>query len=115
MHELALAEEVSRIVEDAAAARGATEVGRIVLEIGQLAMVEVDALNFCLASVLRDGCARRARIDVELVPGRGRCGACGSEAALAQRYDPCPACGAHALEPTAGTCMRVREIELILP
>ncbi|NMG31813.1 hydrogenase maturation nickel metallochaperone HypA [Aromatoleum evansii] len=112
MHEMSLAESVRGIVEDAAGAQGAQRVKTVVLEIGELSSVEVEALRFCLDVVLRDSLADGAAIEIEAVPGVGWCLACDRSVPLAQRYDPCPECGGYQLRPTGGTEMRVKEIEV---
>lgn len=112
MHEMSIAESVRGIVEDAAQAQGAQRVKTVVLEIGELSSVEVEALRFCLDVVLRDSLADGAAIEIEAVPGIGWCLACDCSVPLAQRYDPCPECGGYQLRPTAGTEMRVKEIEV---
>lgn len=112
MHEMSLAEGVRSIVEDAARAQGFGKVKAVVLEIGELSSVEVDALRFCLEAVLRDTVAEGARIDVETVPGKGWCLQCATEVPVHQRYDACPKCGGYQVQPTGGTEMRVKELEV---
>ena len=62
MHEMSLAEGVRTIIEDAAATNGFRSVRAVVLEIGELAAVEADALRFCLDVVLADTVAAGAAI-----------------------------------------------------
>lgn len=112
MHEMSLAESIRGIVEETAQAQGCTRVKTVVLEIGELSSVEVEALRFCLDVVLRDTLAEGAAIEVESVPGVGWCLACDRSVPLAQRYDPCPHCGGYQVRPTDGTVMRVKEIEV---
>ena len=112
MHELSLAEGIRDIVVDSATTAGASVVRRIILEIGELAAVEPEALLFCLDAVLRDSLAAGAAVTIEHVPGAGRCPACVQTVALPERYLPCPACGHYGVEPVAGTTMRVKAIEL---
>ena len=76
MHEMSLAEGVRTIIEDAAATNGFRSVRAVVLEIGELAAVEADALRFCLDVVLADTVAAGAAIEVETVPGAGWCMDC---------------------------------------
>jgi len=112
MHEMALAESVREIVEDAAARQGCSRVCRVILEIGELASVEVDALLFCLEVVLRESVAAGAAIDVESKPGLGWCMACADTVPIARRFDACPRCGSYQVEPVSGTELRVRELEI---
>ena len=111
MHEMALAEGVRGIVEQAVAGQQLTRVTAVVLEIGELASVEVDALSFCLEVVLRDTVAAGARIEVEAVPGSGWCMECADTVSIARLYDPCPRCGGYQVQATGGTEMRVKELE----
>lgn len=112
MHEMSLAEGIRGIIEDAARAQSFHQVRTIWLEIGELATVEVDALRFCLEAVLRDSVAEGATIAIDPVPGSGWCMHCASTVAIRQLYDACPLCGGHQVQPTAGTEMRVRELEV---
>ncbi|WP_341676989.1 hydrogenase maturation nickel metallochaperone HypA [Niveibacterium sp. SC-1] len=108
MHELALAEEVALIVD--AHSESLVRVTSITLAIGELAGVEVEALLFALESTLLGGKAAQAEILVETVPGRARCGKCGTEQALHTRFDSCEACGAFGLRILQGDAMQVRAI-----
>jgi hydrogenase nickel incorporation protein HypA/HybF len=110
MHELSLAEGVLQLIEEAAQQQGFTRVREIRLEIGQLAGVEVEALRFCLDSVLRGSLAESARIVVEHTPGAGWCMPCGVTVPMTALYDPCPRCGGHQVTPTAGRQMRVKDL-----
>ena len=112
MHEMSLAEGVRGIVEDAARAQGFSRVSAVVLEIGELSSVEVEALRFCLEAVLRDSVAEGARIEVEALPGVGWCMQCERSVAVHRLYDACPHCGGYQVHPTGGTEMRVKDLEV---
>jgi Zn finger protein HypA/HybF (possibly regulating hydrogenase expression) len=75
MHEMSLAENVREIIEDAAGTQGFRHVRRIVLEIGELAAVETDALQFCLDVVLEGSVAEGAALEFVSTPGAGWCAA----------------------------------------
>ena len=112
MHEMSLAEGVRAIIEDAAAANGFSHVRAVVLEIGELAAVEVEALRFCLDAVLADTIAAGAAIAVEALPGAGWCPDCARTVPMHQLYDPCPHCGGYRVQTTAGREMRVKALEV---
>ncbi|THF65335.1 hydrogenase maturation nickel metallochaperone HypA [Pseudothauera rhizosphaerae] len=112
MHEMSLAEGVRGIVEDAARAHPGRKIAAVVLEIGALAAVEVEALTFCLDVVLRGSVAEGARVDVETTPGTGWCMQCAANVPIAALYDACPHCGSYQVQPTGGTEMRVKALEL---
>jgi len=112
MHEMSLAEGMLQIIEDNARNGGYGRVKTVWLEIGQLAGVEVEAMKFCFDAVTRDSLAEGARLEIIATEGEGRCPACHKTVRLAERYDPCPACGGCPVEVTGGTEMRIRELEV---
>lgn len=112
MHEMSIAESIVQIAEEAAARDGDTRVRTVFVEIGALAGVEVEALRFCWDAVTREGRAAGARLDITATPGQGWCLKCSATVALPALYADCPSCGGYQVQVTAGTEMRVREIEV---
>lgn len=112
MHEMSLAEGVVQIIEDAARTQGFSRVKRVFLEIGWLSSVEPDAMAFCFEAVARGTLAEGAVLEVIDVPGAGQCLSCGKTVEIGAVFDPCPECGGYPVHPTAGTEMRVRELEV---
>lgn len=112
MHEMALAESVLQLVEETARREGARRVKTVVLEIGALSSVEPEALRFCFDVVIRDSLAADAALEIVAVPGAGWCLDCAATVPMSERFAACPKCSGHALNPTSGTEMRVREIEI---
>jgi hydrogenase nickel incorporation protein HypA/HybF len=110
MHEIALAESIMNIVEATARRQGATRVTEVRLEIGELANVEMDALQFGLEAALHGSLAEGARIECLIIPGRGQCLSCGENVPLAALYDPCPRCDGYPVRPTGGQELRVKDI-----
>ena len=112
MHELALAESIIALVEEAARRPGAESVTAIRLEIGALSCVDVDALRFCFDAVARGGVAASAALAIDRTPGEAWCMPCGERVPVTAHGDPCPACGSHQLQVTRGDAMRVKDIEI---
>lgn len=112
MHEMSLAEGVVQIIEDAAREQGFSKVKTVFLEIGWLSSVEPDAMAFCFDAVSRGTIAEGAKLEVIDVPGAGQCLSCGKTVEISAVFDPCPECGGYPVHPTAGTEMRVRELEV---
>jgi len=110
MHEMSLAEGILQIVEDHAKSQGFRRVAAVVLEIGQLAGVEVEALRFAFDAVTRDSVADGARLEIIDVPGQGWCLNCSETVPIDQLYDACPRCGAYQVHPSQGIDMRVKEL-----
>lgn len=112
MHEMSLAEGVLQLVEETAERENARRVKVVVLEIGRLSSVEPEALRFCFESVTHGSLAQGAALEIVDVPGVGRCLSCGETVQMEALYSACPKCGSHQVQATAGTEMRVREIEI---
>jgi len=102
MHELGLAAEILRLVQDAAEREHFSRVARLRLEAGALAGVEVPALRFALDALVAGTCLEGAAIDIEEPPGQARCNDCGAEFDIASRTDACPVCAGHALQASGG-------------
>lgn len=112
MHEMSLAEGIIQLVEDTARREKAQRVKTVVLEIGKLSAVEPAALRFCFDVVTRQGIAAGAALEIDEVPGSGWCMPCAATVPLAERFGACPQCGSYQVQPTGGTEMRVKEIEI---
>lgn len=113
MHEMALAEGVLGVIEDAARAQGFASVRTVWLEIGRLAAVEPEALCFSFDVVKRGTVADGARIEIVDVPGAAWCMKCGGTVAIEERGSACPACGSYQLQVCGGEDMRVKELEVV--
>ncbi len=112
MHEMSLAESVLQIIEDAASKQGFTRVKTVWLEIGQLACVEKEAMQFCFDAAMSGSIAEQARLEIVETAGRGQCVECLLEIPIATLYEPCPNCGCYEVRVTGGDEMRVKELEV---
>jgi hydrogenase nickel incorporation protein HypA/HybF len=112
MHEMALAESVIQIVEDAARREGFRHVRTVRLELGQLSSVEPEAMQFCFDVVARQSLAEGAQLEIVRTPGSAWCMCCSAPASIAAVGDSCPKCGSYQLQVTGGTEMRVRDLEV---
>jgi hydrogenase nickel incorporation protein HypA/HybF len=70
MHELSLAGEILRMVQDAAAREHFRRVATLRVEAGQRAGVEVSALRFALDAIAPGTCLEGAQIDIDEPPTR---------------------------------------------
>lgn len=112
MHEMALAESVLQIIEDAACEQAFTRVRSVILEIGQLAAVETEAMRFCFDAVTRGSIAEGASLEIVDAPGQGWCPTCASTVPVTEQYGACPQCGGYQVQVTGGMQMRVKELEV---
>ena len=112
MHEMSLAEGIIQIAEDTARSHGGARVSVVLLEVGRLAGVEIDALRFCFDAASRSSLAAGATLEIDQPEGQAWCLPCGETVVLASLSDACPRCGSHQLQVTGGTQLRVREVEI---
>ena len=113
MHEMSLAENVLQIIEESARTQNFRHVRTVVLEIGQLAAVEPEAMRFCFDAVASGSIAEGARLEMIDLPGRALCYDCMTTVDIAHRLDPCPLCGGGKLIPNGGDEMRIKDMEVV--
>lgn len=112
MHELSLCEGILKVLEEQAVAQNFSRVRTVVLEIGRLAGVEIEALRFGFDAVMNESLAAGARLDIVETPGQAWCMNCAATVEITQRYEPCPRCGGHQLQVTGGDQMQIKELEV---
>jgi hydrogenase nickel incorporation protein HypA/HybF len=106
MHELGIARNIVDIVHEAARGR---RVRQVVLEIGQLSGVSLDAIRFCFEVVAQGSAADGADLRIHEVRGRARCTACGDEFDTPSLLTAC-ACGSRRLVRLQGEELNVRSM-----
>jgi len=109
MHEMSITQSVVEICETHAAGR---RVSCVVLEVGELAGVVPESIEFCFEACTSGTLLEGAKLAIELVPGVGRCPSCGCEPPVKTLFDPCPDCGAFGLTIVSGEELRVKELEV---
>jgi hydrogenase nickel incorporation protein HypA/HybF len=112
MHEMSIAEGILQLLEETARKEQAQRVTVVVLEIGQLASVEVESLRFCFDAVVQGSVAHGARLEIIETPGQGWCLDCNQSVPLTEKLSGCPLCGSFRVQVTGGTEMRVKELEV---
>jgi hydrogenase nickel incorporation protein HypA/HybF len=112
MHELSVAESILDILTENARLSGYRRVKLVRLEIGALACIEPEALRFCFDAVMKDSLAEGATLEIAKTMGQGWCAPCCRSVPIEALYDPCPLCGNAKVNVTAGTAMRVKELEV---
>jgi hydrogenase nickel incorporation protein HypA/HybF len=110
MHETGLCEGVLAVVRDVSQDE---PVSRIRLRVGRLQGVVPDVFEFCWRMVAQDTAAAEAALELEDVPIRVRCRACGTENELPASTIACLGCGSPAVEVVAGASLEIEEVELL--
>lgn len=107
MHELGIANSILEAVKaEAARCPGARPV-KVGVRIGELAAVDEQSLRFCFEAITRDTELHWLQLEVQPVPLRWRCAACGHEFRVVDYDYICPECKAR-----EGRCIAGEELEL---
>lgn len=113
MHELSIALGIVKIAEDETSKAKAKRVTKIELEIGTLAGVELESLNFVWKSAIKDSVLEFAKRDIAVIKGRGKCIDCDTEFEMEYIYDTCPKCNSNFKGILQGKELRVKALEVI--
>ncbi|MBG7629632.1 MAG: hydrogenase maturation nickel metallochaperone HypA [Bacteroidetes bacterium] len=113
MHELSIALGIVKIAEDETAKANAKQVTKIELEIGVLAGVELESLNFVWESAVKKTVLEEAEKVIDVIDGRGKCIDCDTEFEMMKIYDCCPNCGSNFKGILKGKELRVKALEVI--
>jgi hydrogenase nickel incorporation protein HypA/HybF len=109
---MSLAENVLQIIEDAAGNGGFHRVRKVILEIGQLAAVEPEAMRFCFDAVVQDSLADSAILEIVEVPGSAWCEHCAATVAVSDIVAACPHCAGYPLYASGGKEMKLSALEV---
>lgn len=113
MHELSVAMGIVKIAETETEKAGAREVETIELEIGTLAGIEFQALDFVWPVAVKDTVLEKAERRVQVIQGKGRCMDCDTVFEMAHFYDACPSCSSNLKAILQGKELRVKALEVI--
>jgi len=113
MHELSIAQDLFRIVEDKAKENNLKAVTKIVVVIGEASGIEEDFLRHSLTEHLMPGtAAEKAELEITIEALQARCVACGIEIDFQQSSSlRCPNCGGTNLEVSRGKSVYLQSIE----
>ena len=112
MHEMSICESILDIIKEQSRSQGFTRVDRVCLEIGPLAGVEIDALEFGFDVVMRNSVAEGAKLEIHQAPAEAWCMQCAKTVPIKQRFDACGECGSYQLQVTSGEELRIKELEV---
>jgi hydrogenase nickel incorporation protein HypA/HybF len=107
MHELGIAQEIIEIVANRA---GEARVTRVLLEIGQHALILPDSIQFCFDLCSEGTVVEGAKLEIHHIPGLAQCRDCGSEIVLDQPFATC-SCGSSDMQWLAGDEIKIKEME----
>ena len=113
MHELSLACGILRVLEQTRERDPFERITQLRLEVGALASVEIESLRFALSSIAADTILAGASIEIDQPHGSAWCLPCSQSVTITSRLDACPLCGGYQIQPTAGTELRVVDMQVV--
>lgn len=108
MHELGITRNIVAIVSEHA---GDKLVKRVAIDIGKLSAIMPDSIRFCFDVCSKDTQLEKAILEINEIPGLGRCEECGAEIELKQVFGRCH-CGCKRITCIAGKDMKIKEMEV---
>ena len=109
MHELGITQNIVAIVGERA--RG-QKVCRVKMKIGKLSAIVPDAIRFCFDICAQGTELEGATLEIDEVPGLGKCNLCGDEMELSLLAAVCK-CGANDIRCIAGQELLITEMEVV--
>lgn len=111
MHEMAIAVSIVDLAQRHAGQAGGGRISRIELEIGKLAGVLQESLEFCFQAAARETPVEGAVLAFNQVEGLAKCHICGIQFSVECHGTLCPQCGG-LTEITGGDGLRVVAITI---
>ncbi len=113
MHEMAIAENIIRIVEERFKQSGQKrEITKITLKIGKLTCVEPEALKLSFRVMSKETRLEKASLFIDSIPITGICKDCGKELVLEKMDFTCPFCDSFRIEIKTGRELLVESFEI---
>ncbi len=111
MHEMSIVMSIVNIAEKEAQKAHVSQFAAIDMEIGTLAGIEFDALDFVWQAAVEGTVLENAEKRIRKIPARARCGDCDKVYPLDYIYDNCPDCGSFLKIIIQGKELRVKSLE----
>ncbi|MBS0011504.1 MAG: hydrogenase maturation nickel metallochaperone HypA [Bacteroidales bacterium] len=112
MHELTVAGNIIDIVTAEAGKAGSEAVQEVMLEIGLLAGIEYESLNFALEALAPGTVIDKATVSIEKPGGAAKCNDCAYEFPFEMFMGSCGRCGSTDLLIIGGNELRVKSITI---
>jgi hydrogenase nickel incorporation protein HypA/HybF len=112
MHEMSIALNIVDLSVETARQNKAEKINAIVLELGELAGVVEESLQFCFESACKGTMAEGARLEIIKLAAKAQCEHCGHEFNADQPIMHCPQCGALTFPISGGRELRIKSINV---
>lgn len=112
MHELSIALGIVKIAEEETTKANATKVDLIELEIGTLAGIEFDSLDFVWPAAVKGTVLEHAKKNTIIIRAKAKCLDCDTVFDIEHIFDSCPVCESFLKGIIQGKELRVKSIEV---
>ncbi len=112
MHEMSLALSIIEQTREAAAREGAARILEVEIEVGCLAGVLADSLQFCLEAVGSSGGLPGTVFKITEVKAAGGCRVCGGTFPADSFLVLCPSCGSDNVSLNGGRELKIRSLTI---
>jgi hydrogenase nickel incorporation protein HypA/HybF len=122
MHEFSISSEIVRTVLDAAEQNGGKKVLSVQLEIGEMALLNLEQVTFWIHELFRGSVAEGAKVKVKTIKARIRCQSCGYRGKVKSEAGDifqhltvcqCPKCGSFEIKVEKGRECTLRRIQAV--
>jgi len=110
MHELSIAYGIIELAERYAQNHNAKEIEEVELEIGSLAGIELQSLEFALESSVKGTMLDNAHFVRHIIKAEGKCGDCDAIFPLERLFSECPYCHSYCIKVIKGKELRIKSI-----
>jgi len=112
MHEMSLALNIMDIVAAKAKDERAEKINTIEIDVGSLAGVQCDSLQFCMEAACKGTLAEQAEILIHELAALGHCEDCGHEFQPDFFFTRCSNCNGYRVKITQGKELKIRSINI---
>lgn len=112
MHELSIAQNVIKIVQDEMQRCGAKSLKSVRLKIGTMSAIVPDSLSFCFGLITEGTEFERTELIMDIIPLKGFCHDCKNEFEIEDYAFECPSCRSTKIKTVSGRELDIVEIEV---
>jgi hydrogenase nickel incorporation protein HypA/HybF len=112
MHELSVAQNIIEIVQEHLQEDQKDAVKKVKVKVGKLTNIFIDSLIFGFEVLTKETNLAGSELEIEVVPIKIKCEACGENSALDDFLFACPVCQSTSIKIISGYELMVNEIEL---
>lgn len=112
MHELSVAQEILKIVDQYLPNPSPNSVKSVKIKVGKFSNILTESLSFCYQALIDNTPLQGSKLKIVEIPVKISCSNCNQEFELEPPVFSCPGCANNQIRIVSGTELQVEEIEL---